>query len=83
MNDSQAFPENDSASSTIGSRSTASIKAMTSTAFYIKEQAYICASERRDENAWSMDDVRPLMDFETSGPPHEPAKPTFTRVEYM
>lgn len=56
---------------------------MTSTAFYIKEQAYICASERRDEKAWSMDDVRPLMDFETSGPPHEPAKPTFTRVEYM
>ena len=51
VNDSQAFPENDSAFSTMGSWSTASIKALTSTALYIKEQAYICAGERRDENA--------------------------------
>lgn len=49
----------------------------------IKQSAQECQEEHRDENAWSMNVVRPMLDWETSEPGGPRMKPSFSRTEYM
>ncbi|KAL9098026.1 MAG: hypothetical protein Q9163_006229 [Psora crenata] len=53
------------------------------TAKSIREQAQICEAECRDENAWSMNVVRPVMEWESIGQSHAVAEPGFSRTEYI
>ncbi len=77
------YPVLSSAWSNMPSRSPAEMEYLWEAAMDIKASAQECQEERRDENAWSMNVARPMLEWETSSPGGPRMKPSFSRTECM
>lgn len=49
----------------------------------MKNAAQRCNDQDKDENAWSADVAKPVFDWETWGPDHEPTVLKFSKAEHM